>query len=36
MHVKTLAEYKKHNAEELLTGLASACDENIRIFMVVL
>jgi hypothetical protein len=33
MHVKTLSEYKKHNAEELLTGLTSACDENIRIFM---
>jgi hypothetical protein len=33
MHVKTQAEYKKHNAEELMLQFLSAGDENIRIFM---
>jgi hypothetical protein len=33
MHVKTIAEYKKHNAQDLMVPFLSACDENIRVFM---
>jgi hypothetical protein len=33
MHVKTVAEYKKHNAEDLMLPFLSACDENIKVFM---
>lgn len=33
MHVKTVAEYKKHNAEDLMLPFLSASDENIKTFL---